>query len=130
VGRRRKSIRLSLWMNGVAVGTWAVDSAGRHHLAYAQDWLESERGRPISLSMPLRPGAPYSGDVVRNFFENLLPDNRVIRERLQARFHTRSTRARESDDGDGGVGDEPPLQVAGDPTLAFRADRRRLRSEV
>jgi serine/threonine-protein kinase HipA len=93
MGRRRRSVRLSLWMNGVAVGTWEVDSAGRHHLAYDAGWLESERGRPVSLSMPLRPAAPYSGDVVRNFFENLLPDNRSIRERLQARFHARSTRA-------------------------------------
>jgi serine/threonine-protein kinase HipA len=93
MGRRRKSIRLSLWMNGIGVGTWHVDSAGRHHLVYDEDWLESERGRPVSLSMPLRPAAAYSGDVVRNFFENLLPDNRLVRERLQTRFHARSTSA-------------------------------------
>lgn len=95
MGRRRKSIRLSLWMNGIPVGTWEVDSAGRHHLAYDEGWLESDRGRPVSLSMPLRPAATYGGDVVRNFFENLLPDNRLIRERLQARFHARSTSAQD-----------------------------------
>lgn len=95
MGRRRKSIRLSLWMNGIAVGTWEIDSAGRHHLVYDQDWLESEHGRPVSLSMPLRPAAAYSGDVVRNFFENLLPDNRAIRERLQTRFRARSTSAQD-----------------------------------
>lgn len=94
MGRRRKSIVLSLWMNGIAVGTWKVDSADRHHLIYDAGWLESNRGRPVSLSMPLRPAA-YSGDVVRNFFENLLPDNRLIRERLQARFHARSTSAQD-----------------------------------
>jgi len=93
MGRRSKSTRLSLWMNGIAVGTWEVDSAGKHHLTYEDGWLELDYGRPISLSMPLRPTAPYSGDVVRNFFENLLPDNRAIRERLQARFHARSTSA-------------------------------------
>lgn len=93
MGRRRKSARLTLWMNGIAVGTWEIDSAGRHILAYDEGWLQSERGRPVSLSMPLRPAAAYSGDVVRNFFENLLPDNRLIRERLQARFHARSTSA-------------------------------------
>lgn len=32
---------------------------------------------------------------LRNFFENLLPDNRIIRERLQARFHTPSTSAQD-----------------------------------
>ena len=95
MGRRRKSTRLALWMNGIAVGTWEIDSAGRHILAYDEEWLQSERGRPVSLSMPLRPAAAYSGDVVRNFFENLLPDNRLIRERLQARFHARSTSAQD-----------------------------------
>jgi serine/threonine-protein kinase HipA len=95
MGRRRKSARLTLWMNGIAVGTWEIDSAGRHILAYDEGWLQSERGRPVSLSMPLRPAAAYSGDVVRNFFENLLPDNRLIRERLQARFHARSTSAQD-----------------------------------
>lgn len=95
MGRRRKSARLTLWMNGIAVGAWEIDSAGRHILAYDEGWLQSERGRPVSLSMPLRPAAAYSGDVVRNFFENLLPDNRLIRERLQARFHARSTSAQD-----------------------------------
>ena len=93
MGRRSKSTRLSLWMNGIPVGTWEVDSTGKHQLTYDDSWLELEQGRPISLSMPLRPAAPYSGDVVRNFFENLLPDNRIIRERLQARFHTPSISA-------------------------------------
>ncbi len=93
MGRRRKSIRLCVWMNGIPVGTWEVDSGGRHRFTYDDNWMASELGRPISLSMPLRPGAAYSGDAVRNFFENLLPDNRVIRERLQARFHTPSTSA-------------------------------------
>src|SRR5690606_23654291 len=95
MGRRSKSTRLSLWMNGIPVGNWEVDSTGRHQLTYDDSWLELEQGRPVSLSMPLRPAVPYSGDVVRNFFENLLPDNRVIRERLQARFHTPSTSAQD-----------------------------------
>ena len=95
MGRRSKSTRLSLWMNGIPVGTWEVDGTGKHQLTYDDSWLELEQGRPVSLSMPLRPAVPYSGDVVRNFFENLLPDNRVIRERLQARFHTPSTSAQD-----------------------------------
>ena len=82
-------------MNGLAVGHWDVDSTGRHQFTYDDAWIESEQGRPISLSMPLRPAAPYGGDVVRNFFENLLPDSRIVRERLQARFHARSTRAQD-----------------------------------
>lgn len=95
MGRRRKSVRLGLWMNGLQVGTWDVDSTGRHQLVYSEDWLASDLGRPVSLSMPLRPGEAYRGDVVRHYFENLLPDNRLIRERLQARFHTPSTSAQD-----------------------------------
>ena len=68
MGRRSKSSRLSLWMNGIPVGTWEVDSTGKHQLTYDQSWLGLEQGRPVSLSMPLRPAARYSGDVVRNFF--------------------------------------------------------------
>jgi serine/threonine-protein kinase HipA len=44
----------------------------------------------MSLSLPLRPSqAPYR-DGVEAFFDNLLPDNRHIRERIQRRFNTRS----------------------------------------
>lgn len=94
MGRRSKRHRLCLWMNGLYVGVWQIDSRGEHELAYDPAWIDSELGRPVSLSMPLRPAqAPYRGEVVRNFFENLLPDSRAIRERLQAKFNTASTSA-------------------------------------
>jgi len=94
VGRKRKFSSLGLWMNGEHVGTWRVRSTGEHELSYASTWLESARRRPVSLSMPLRPvSQPYHGDRVRNFFDNLLPDNKTIRERLQARYHTPSINA-------------------------------------
>ncbi|MFT4102939.1 MAG: type II toxin-antitoxin system HipA family toxin [Burkholderiaceae bacterium] len=95
MGRRSRTTELSLWMNGLHVGEWKVDCSGRHTLTYDEAWIASEQGRPISLSMPLRPAAPYGGDIVRHFFENLLPDNRVIRERLQARYGAPSTRAQD-----------------------------------
>ncbi len=40
--------------------------------------------------MPLRP-TPYQGSVVAAYFDNLLPDNRRVRERLQQRFGARSS---------------------------------------
>jgi HipA-like protein len=49
--------------------------------------------RPISIFFPLRPpSAPYRQGV-ESFFENLLPDSRAIRERIQRRFNTRSATA-------------------------------------
>lgn len=94
MGRARKSGSLALWMNGLRVGTWTVSSQGQHELRYDPQWVSSPRGRPVSLSMPLRqPEEPYRGAVVRDYFENLLPDNRLIRERMRARFGTRSAQA-------------------------------------
>src|SRR5690349_20549996 len=83
---------LSVWMNGEHVGRWAL-AAGVQEFSYEESWFASPRRRPISLSMPLQPGQTYKGTQVETFFENLLPDNRQIRERLQRRFHTPSTRA-------------------------------------
>ncbi len=94
MGRARKGGSLALWMNGLRVGTWAVSSQGQHELRYDPRWVRSPRGRPVSLSMPLRqPEDPYRGAVVRDYFENLLPDNRLIRERIRTRFGARSTQA-------------------------------------
>lgn len=53
---------------------------------YFDEWLEDENRGPLSLSMPLTPGnQPYSGDIVTNYFDNLLPDSEPIRRRLAQR---------------------------------------------
>lgn len=83
---------LSVWMNGERVGTWATAPSKPDVFTYADEWLEAKHARPLSLSMPLRP-TPFSGEVVGAYFENLLPENRQIRERLQRRFETSSTQA-------------------------------------
>lgn len=86
--RPTKRVALELWMNGDHVGIWRISAQGEHELSYDPAWIDSPRGRPISLSMPLRPAAPYKGELVRNYFENLLPDNEAIRRRLAQRFGT------------------------------------------
>ncbi len=89
--RPRKSGALCLWMNGERVGSWLLTAQGEHQLHYDESWLASPLGRPLSLSLPLRPAsAPYKGELVRNYFENLLPDNDNIRQRLAKRFLTGS----------------------------------------
>ena len=76
---------LGIWMNGFHVGTLTKRSTGALEFIYTPEWLETAGARPISLSMPLQ-HRPYTGEIVYNYFDNLLPDNKQIRDRIQSRF--------------------------------------------
>lgn len=80
---------LSVFMNGYLVGKLIQEKSGANIFQYHPNWLNTSGARPISLSMPLR-AAQYTGEVVFNFFDNLLPDNREIRERIASRYQTDS----------------------------------------
>ncbi len=82
---------LVVWMNGEMVGTWSVGRTGHHRLDYAPSWRASARTRPLSLSLPFTVDNRLEGDVVRNYFDNLLPDSDGIRKRISSRFHTKGT---------------------------------------
>lgn len=85
---------LGLWMNGEFVGTWWIGSGSEDVLEYHADWRASPQGRPLSLSLPLTPGTTtHRGEVVRAYFDNLLPDSQDIRARAASRFRARSTDA-------------------------------------
>ena len=81
-----KTATLSLWMNGQKVGYWTRLSTGKQELRYCEEWLNSPFGRPLSLSLPFSLAA-RKGDVVRHYFENLLPENENVRNQLARRFH-------------------------------------------
>jgi serine/threonine-protein kinase HipA len=83
---------LDVYMNGYLVGEFTKSMTGSHLFSYAPQWLETLGSRPISLSMPLRKQV-YKGDEVYNFFDNLLPDNMDIRQRIVARHDAQSTQA-------------------------------------
>ena len=88
---RAKKGSLALWMNGVFVGTWSMGANQPEILTYADSWLDNDAARPLSLSLPFTPGnQPHRGDVVNSYFENLLPDNKEIRERAARRYQTGS----------------------------------------
>lgn len=72
-------------MNGFHVGMLTKRSTGALEFVYTPDWLETTGARPISLSMPLQ-HRPYTGEIVYNYFDNLLSDNNQTRDRIQARF--------------------------------------------
>lgn len=78
--------RLNILMNGLLVGF--LDKTAKNELTfqYDQRWLNTPGARPISLSLPLV-AQVFSGNVVYNYFDNLLPDNLQIRARIQAKFN-------------------------------------------
>ena len=77
---------LTILMNGILIGTLEKTKQGGLIFTYDQGWLNTPGARPVSLSLPLV-SQPFSGDVVYNFFDNLLPDNQQVRARIQAKFH-------------------------------------------
>ncbi|MPS30094.1 MAG: type II toxin-antitoxin system HipA family toxin [Alcaligenaceae bacterium] len=85
MARRRHT--LGLWMNGSFVGTWSNEPRVGESLQYDLDWVEARQGRPLSRSLSFTPGnVPLRGGAVRAYFENLLPDNDIIRERVARRY--------------------------------------------
>jgi serine/threonine-protein kinase HipA len=85
---------LDIWMNGQHVGVWYWSRTGVPTLRYDPAWVNSGNARPLSLSLPLPAGdGEISGAAVINYFDNLLPDSDIIRERLHRRFRTPSVRA-------------------------------------
>lgn len=78
-------MQLNVSLNGIKVGVLSKDKSGGLHFSYSEAWMERNGARPIYLSLPITK-QNYSGDVVYNFFDNLLPDNQDIRNKIQARF--------------------------------------------
>lgn len=91
MAKKPKRQVIGLWMNGLYVGEWRISSRGVHTLAYAQEWRDSPFARPISLSLPIE--EDHHGPVVERYFDNLLPDNKAIRSRLQEKFGASSDSA-------------------------------------
>ena len=82
---------LQLYMNQEHVGELIMRSDGAHQLKYAPSWLINTKARPLSLSLPLQK-RPITSEHVYNYFDNLLPDSKRIRERIIKRFNAASNR--------------------------------------
>lgn len=75
---------LFIWMNGEKVGIW---DHKRNTFQYDASWINNPYCRALSLSLPITPGnLVFKGDVVHNYFDNLLPDADGIRRRLAIKF--------------------------------------------
>src|SRR6185369_11056238 len=92
MGRKTHAQALSVWANGVRVGTWRIPTRGPAELQYEHGWMDSAAGRPLSLSLPfgVDGNTLLRGDRVENYFDNLLPDSDIIRKRIATRFKTAS----------------------------------------
>ena len=88
-GRKSRSRALSVWVNGRLAAEWRIPARGPTEFQYDAGWVESEEGRPLSLSLPFSlDNGVIKGGPVECYFDNLLPDSEAIRRRLQNRFHT------------------------------------------
>jgi len=81
---------LGVWMNGRYVGAWQQVRGGRDRFSYDKDWISDPQSRALSLSLPMTSDAAITSHAVGYYFDNLLPDSQGIRDRIQARFNTRT----------------------------------------
>ena len=79
--------KLVTWMNNQRVGELTKLANGAHTFKYAPEWLASRYARPLSLSLPLQRGN-ITSDAVFNFFDNLLPDSPIVRDRIVKRYYS------------------------------------------
>lgn len=89
MAKRKKTSTLFVGINGQHVGIFER-RGGTHAFTYDDEWLSSEYAHPISLSMPLT-AKRHTGDFVRFYFDNLLPDDPEIRKLIVDRVGAYST---------------------------------------
>jgi len=92
MGRKLRRIPLNVLVNGKLVGKLIKATTGAIEFTYDKEWLGWEHRFPVSLSLKLRENT-YKGEEVAAVFENLLPDNDALRQRVAEREGARSTGA-------------------------------------
>jgi serine/threonine-protein kinase HipA len=92
MARRRKSGRLNVFLNSRLVGQLNREASGAIDFLYDPSWLAWEHTLPVSLSLPLREDR-YIGAPVAAVFDNLLPDNALIRKTIASRVEAEGTDA-------------------------------------
>ncbi len=84
MARSSKFNPLKVCLQSRSVGLIKKERNGAIHFAYDAAWLNRDDALPVSVSLPLREDR-YSGDVVTAVFENLLPDQQSVRNRVAER---------------------------------------------
>lgn len=86
MARPRTRIPLNVHLNARLLGRLRRQASGAIDFQYDPDWLSWEHALPVSLSLPLREDR-YAGELVIAVFDNLLPDNELVRRRVAERVH-------------------------------------------
>ena len=81
MARRKTHIPLNVFLNNRLVGQFEKESGGSIWFQYDPGWLALPGSLAISRSLPLTEKR-YRGEVVMAVFENLLPDNDRVRQRV------------------------------------------------
>ncbi|MGN0065553.1 MAG: type II toxin-antitoxin system HipA family toxin [Nocardioides sp.] len=71
---------LAVWLEGHRAGVLTRDREGNLAFTYDEGYRTRRGATPLSLSMP-KHRAEHRGDVVRFWFDNLLPDDDDVRQR-------------------------------------------------
>lgn len=83
MGRKRKGRVLDVYVGSSKVGRYSREPSGATLFRYDPEWLSSERAFPVSLFMPLSDRV-WSGESAASYFDGLLPDDRIVREKIAA----------------------------------------------
>lgn len=83
--RKQNATSLNIYLNGLPLGLMEYKAKKDLTFKYKEEWLKRENAFPISRSLPLREES-YEGERVFAYFDNLLPDNVSIRQRIAARM--------------------------------------------
>jgi serine/threonine-protein kinase HipA len=86
MARPRKKGYLCVYLNSRLVGYLRRESSGAIDFQYDRKWLDWENAFAISLSLPLREDR-YIGAPVIAVFDNILPDNINMRNRIAEKMH-------------------------------------------
>lgn len=84
MGRKRKSSVLDVYIGSTRIGNYSRAANGSTGFRYATAWRESASAFPVSISMPLSDRI-WSGREASNFFDGLLPDEPLVRNRIASR---------------------------------------------
>lgn len=85
MAKKSSNVPLNIYLNGLFLGILEYRAQKDLTFRYSEYWLERTNSFPISRSLPLREQA-YEGNKVYSYFDNLLPDNISIRQRIAARM--------------------------------------------
>lgn len=81
--------KLDIYINGLPLGSLEFEARRNLVFHYKEAWLNRKLSFPISRSLPLREEA-FHGEKVFVYFDNLLPDNISVRQRIAARMRAAS----------------------------------------